>query len=194
MTMVAIAGSAKSSDQQAEPTDCSDHQAELSDGPDELTESAAEISTAAIALVRQFNGIRSKVSASVEHEHWPLILLVKLAAHGPSRASDLADYMCADPSTVSRQVAALVKAGMIQRQADPHDGRASILVPTVLGQEQVQEYTRRRGSIMRVVVADWPQHDRDELQRLLWKYTEGIEAHREHIISATLEHHRKETS
>ena len=34
-------------------------------------------------------------------------------------------------SRISRQVAALVKAGLIERQADPEDGRASLLAVCV---------------------------------------------------------------
>ena len=49
--------------------------------------------------------------------------------------------LCADPSTVSRQVASLVKAGLVERQADPDDGRASILVPTELGRAKVREHS-----------------------------------------------------
>ena len=56
-------------------------------------------------MVRQFTSIKSRVVSGPEADHSPMFLLVKLAKHGPSRASDLAELVCADPSTVSRQVA-----------------------------------------------------------------------------------------
>jgi len=154
---------------------------------------AEEIASAVIAMFRQFNCIKSRVAGGSEADHSPLFLLVKLASHGPSRASDLAEQVCADPSTVSRQVASLVKSGLIERRADPDDGRASILVPTELGLMRVRDHTRRRGATMQPVIADWSQQDRDDLLRLVRKYTEGIEAHREQIISIMLEHHGKES-
>src|SRR6478752_10593569 len=161
------------------------------DQPAELAESA-DIATAVIDLVRQFSSIKSRVVSGPEADHSPMFLLVKLARYGPSRASDLAELVCADPSTVSRQVASLVKGGLLERRADPDDGRASILVPTALGLARVEEFSRRRAVTMQPVIADWSPQDRFDLLRLIRKYTEGIESHREEIISILLEH-RKES-
>ena len=41
---------------------------------------------------------------------------------------------------------------------------------------------------MQPVIADWSAQDRIDLLRLVRKYTEGIETHREEIISILLEH------
>ena len=106
----------------------------------------AQIASAVINLVRLYTGIKAKVTTGPEGDLSPLFLLVKLAHHGPRRASDLAEQMCADPSTVSRQVASLVRSGLVERRADPHDGRASILVPTELGLRAVEQHARRRGA------------------------------------------------
>ena len=92
-----------------------------------------------------------------EGDSSPQFLLVKLAQLGPSRASELAEQVCADPSTVSRQVAHLVKSGLLERRADPDDGRASILVPTELGLAKVREFSSRRGRALAPVIADWSQ-------------------------------------
>ena len=159
----------------------------------ELERSAEEISAAIIVMLRQLNGIKSRLATNPNGDHSPLFLLFQLAHHGPRRASDLAGQMCADPSTVSRQVAWLVKERLIERRADPDDGRASILVPTEKGLSTVREHSARRGATMQPIIADWPQHDRDDFLRLITKYTEGIEAHREQIIQAMLRHHEKES-
>jgi DNA-binding MarR family transcriptional regulator len=166
-----------------------------SDEPDiELEESAEQIATSVISMMRQFNTIKSRVALGPEGDTSPIFLLIKLAHLGPRRASDLAEQLCADPSTVSRQVAHLVKGGLVERQADPDDGRASILVPTELGRVKVREHAQRRGATMRPVIADWSAQDRDDFHRLLNKYIEGIEAHREQMISIMLEHHGKGAS
>ena len=168
---------------------------DLADATDpELQRSAEDIAAAIITMMRQLNSIKSRVATDPNADHSQLFLLVRLAQHGPSRASDLAEQVCADPSTVSRQVASLVKAGLIERRADPDDGRASILVPTELGLARVREFSVQRGATMRPVIADWSQEERDDLLRLVTKYTEGIEAHREQIITAMLRHHGKESS
>lgn len=143
----------------------------------------AQIASAVINLVRLYTGIKAKVTTGPEGDLSPLFLLVKLAHHGPRRASDLAEQMCADPSTVSRQVASLVRSGLVERRADPHDGRASILVPTELGLRAVEQHARRRGATVAPVIEDWPQRDRDDFLRLVRKYAAGVEEHREEIIS-----------
>jgi DNA-binding MarR family transcriptional regulator len=150
---------------------------------------AGDIAAAVIEMVRQFSGIKSRVTSGPEGEHSPMFLLVKLAHHGPRRASDLAELVCADPSTVSRQVASLVKAGLLERRADPADGRASILVPTELGLQRIQEYGHRRAATLEPVISGWSVQDRKDLLRLIRKYTAGIENHRDEIISILLEHH-----
>ncbi len=162
-------------------------------GESALHRSSEDISAAVGAMVRQLSGIKSRIATSPNGEHSPLFLLFQLAIHGPRRASDLAEQMCADPSTVSRQVAWLVKERLIERRADPDDGRASILVPTDQGRATIKEHTTRRGVTMQPVIADWPQQDRDDFLRLVTRYTEGIEAHREQIIQAMLRQHGKES-
>ena len=57
---------------------------------------------------------------------------------------------------------------------------------------QVAEYGRRRAATMLPVIEDWSPEDRRDLLRLIRKYTEGIEAHREQIISIMLEHHARQ--
>ncbi len=143
----------------------------------------AEIAAVVINLVRLYTGIKAKVTTGPEGDLSPLFLLVKLVHQGPRRASDLAEQMCADPSTVSRQVASLVRSGLVERRADPHDGRASILVPTELGLRTVDEHARRRGATVRPVIDDWPQQDRDDFLRLMRQYVAGVEEHREEIIA-----------
>ena len=149
-------------------------------------EQAGEIGSVIAQLVRLYSSIRSRVTSGPDGEPSPLFLLVKLAHLGPSRASDLAEYLCADPSTVSRQVSSLVKSGLIERRADPADGRASILVPTKLGEQRVSEHERRRGDLVMPVLKDWSAEDRDDLLRLLRKYTDGVEERRDEIVSIML--------
>jgi hypothetical protein len=92
------------------PTETAEHDAV--DAAPSLDESA-DIAAAVIEMVKQFSGIKSRVTSGPEADHSPMFLLYKLARYGPSRASDLAELVCADPSTVSRQVASLVKGGLL---------------------------------------------------------------------------------
>jgi DNA-binding MarR family transcriptional regulator len=75
-----------------------------------------------------------------------------------------------DPSTVSRQIAALVRDGLVERRADPDDGRASVLVPTESGLELLEEQRRRIGLALGRVVRQWAQEDVDAFLELLERF------------------------
>jgi len=160
--------------------------------PDEIEQSAEQIAGSVIGMMRQFAGIKSRVGLGPEGDTSPLFLLVKLAHLGPRRASDLAEQLCADPSTVSRQVASLVKAGLIRRQADPDDGRACLLVPTELGIVTVGEYADRRAAAMAPLIRDWSAADRADFLRLIRKYVTSIDTHRDDVIATLIAHPKKD--
>src|SRR5689334_24875816 len=81
-----------------------------------------------------------------------LMLLFPLRHRGPMRATALAEIKQADPSTISRQVAQLVKAGLARREADPEDGRAARLAITDAGLVAVQRLEQARQAWLRDVV------------------------------------------
>src|ERR1700744_16833 len=68
------------------------------------------------------------------------VLLHVVGAEGPMRASALATSVQADLSTVSRQVAALVARGLLERRPDQLDGRASLLAVTAAGRAAIAEH------------------------------------------------------
>jgi DNA-binding MarR family transcriptional regulator len=101
-------------------------------------------------------------------------ILCRLADEGPQRLGLLASAFGLDPSTITRQVQALEKAGLVERHADADDRRASILDLTEVGRttlSHTRAYRRRR---LEEVLADWPGHDREELARLLTKVNDSI--------------------
>jgi DNA-binding MarR family transcriptional regulator len=103
------------------------------------------------------------------------VLLRRLARRGPMRASDLADWLRADPSTVSRQVAALVRAGLLERRADPEDGRASILALTPRADELVAAHEQRRAEHFAALLAAWSPEDLSRFAELLARFTADYE-------------------
>lgn len=92
------------------------------------------------------------------------ILLLKILSHGPRRSSELAAAVHSDPSTVSRQVASLVRDGLVERKADQEDGRASLLAPTDRGLELLEQQRERLGLALARVVHQW---DPDDVTRFL---------------------------
>src|SRR3954453_2468516 len=59
--------------------------------------------------------------------------LAVVHVYGPMRVSDAAQKLSVDLSVASRQVNALVKAGYLERESDPAEGRGSVVRPTSPG-------------------------------------------------------------
>jgi DNA-binding MarR family transcriptional regulator len=139
----------------------------------ELTQAEIEagrrLATAMFALGKQQATLSHKMSrAGVDRS--AVMLLKTLVAQGPARSSALAVAVHSDPSTVSRQVAGLVRDGLVERRADPEDGRASVLVPTEAGLTLLEEQRRRIGLALARVVRQWAPEDVDTFLDLLDRF------------------------
>lgn len=132
-----------------------------------------------IALLRSFGKSRARMMAAAEHDvEWSAHMLLKcIAGHeGPMRASELAEGLHSDPSTVSRQVAALVKDGYLERRADPADGRASLLALTSKADAVLAEQDRHRLEFFAQTLDGWSDQDLRRFAELLERFTRAHEA------------------
>ena len=110
-------------------------------------------------------------------------LLSWLVRQGPSRQGELAECTFLDPSTVSRRISQLVHQGLVERRADPMDGRAVQLVPTARGEEFFRIVQVRRDEIMKQVLSGWSSTELTALGALLRKFNEDFEAYRYQVNS-----------
>ena len=94
-------------------------------------------------------------------------LLSLLQDTGPLRASDLVTRIGLDKSTVSRQVAHLVELGLVDRAADPVDGRAQVLTPSAEGSARLARIRDVRRARWEDDLSDWPASDVATLADLL---------------------------
>ncbi|MGD9531699.1 MarR family winged helix-turn-helix transcriptional regulator [Pseudonocardia sp.] len=105
-------------------------------------------------------------------------LLVQLVKCGPQRSSALAEAVHSDPSTVSRQVAHLVRLGLVARAADPADGRATLLAATDEGRRVFEENRRVRIERVAAMLGDWTPDERHTFADLLARFATAFEAHK----------------
>src|SRR4051812_39075109 len=106
-----------------------------------------------------------------------LMLLFPLRYMGPMRVTDLAEIKQADPSTVSRQAAQLVKAGLARREADPVDGRASRLAVTEAGHVACAKLHDAREALVADVLKEWPAESVESFVDLFAKFNTAVETH-----------------
>lgn len=114
-------------------------------------------------------------------------LLITLAKCGPQRQGELAELSLLDPSTVSRHVAQLARAGYVQRRPDPQDGRAVQLVATDEGERVAQKIGTRRHAVIREALAGWAPDDVERLIAQLHRLNDDLDAVRPHVSRLLLD-------
>jgi DNA-binding MarR family transcriptional regulator len=105
------------------------------------------------------------------------VILRHLQQDGPQNVSAIADRLNLDGSTVTRQVTALQQDGLIERKADPRDGRGTVIEPTALGLKQVDTVRAARRELYDNVLADWSGDDRAELATMLERLTQALDTY-----------------
>jgi DNA-binding MarR family transcriptional regulator len=149
------------------------------------TSPVTEVATSFVALMRTFTRTKARFVAVAEHDvEWSAQMLLRhLANEGPMRASAIAESLQSDPSTVSRQVAGLVKDGLLERRADPEDGRASILVLTPRADAVLAEHEHLRNRHFATMLAGWSQADLHRFASLLRRFTDDFDQSSNSLIS-----------
>ncbi|MGW0702730.1 MarR family winged helix-turn-helix transcriptional regulator [Streptomyces sp. NPDC002867] len=94
-------------------------------------------------------------------------LLVRLEETGQQRATELAGYFGVGKATMSRQLRALEELGLVTREPDPADGRASLVRLTQEGLARFRHVRDARRDRYRSKLAGWDRREVAELARLL---------------------------
>ena len=102
-------------------------------------------------------------------------LLVPLEQDGEQRCSALAVRAGVDVSVASRQLAALERAGYVERRPDPDDGRASLMHLTDGGARALAVTRALRTEWAAAALADWDEDDARLLSGLLERLAADLE-------------------
>ncbi|MFD9540388.1 MarR family winged helix-turn-helix transcriptional regulator [Streptomyces sp. NPDC060022] len=140
----------------------------MSGAPREREESLDVIQRELTAFAR-----RARSAAARLHPELPLVSYTLLAhidhRHG-CRATDLAAHYMLDKSTVSRQVAALEKLGLVERHPDPDDHRIQVLHPTATGTQALASTQASRRAAYRERLSEWTADDLAQFAEYLLRY------------------------
>lgn len=121
-----------------------------------------------------FNRVRGVMRERAEQVHPELQplgykVLSALVRGGRMHAGAIGELLMTDKSTISRTVKQLEKLGLVVREADPADGRATYLAPTPIGVEKVTRVREDNEEQWRSRLSEWDLADLQRLAELLAK-------------------------
>jgi DNA-binding MarR family transcriptional regulator len=131
-----------------------------------------EIASALVSVARAMTQVRVHETlcrqAGVAVDRLGAAVLFKLVSEGGDiRVTELAERLSIDAPAVTRKVQQLERAGLVRRQSDPADARASRLDVTAAGRRTIERLQRAQAEWMGELLTDWSGADRAELARLL---------------------------
>jgi DNA-binding MarR family transcriptional regulator len=112
----------------------------------------------------------------VDRYTYPVLAL--LDEHGPLRLGELTTRLGLTKPTVSRHVARLGGAALVETRPDRRDSRAVVVFLTAGGAEQVRRVREVRRTSLGEVLADWSEADGEALALLLARLNVDLDLHR----------------
>jgi DNA-binding MarR family transcriptional regulator len=110
------------------------------------------------------------LEAKLDVTAYPLVSMI--AWRGAMRPSELSAALHLDKSTVSRQIDAAARLGLLERAPDPADARAVTVRLTAAGTARMDRVKQARLERWRAALATWDPADIPALTRLLRQLTE----------------------
>ncbi|RPK94603.1 MarR family transcriptional regulator [Streptomyces sp. ADI98-10] len=103
------------------------------------------------------------------------ILLSRIQVEGPMSISQLSDAFGLDASTLNRQTAAMLRAGVVERIPDPDGGIARKFAITDEGERRLDNDRSRNLAGLAKVLADWTPEEAEQLAASLGRLNLSIE-------------------
>lgn len=127
-----------------------------------------------IKLVRHLDTFGRRSSLYVRVDRAGYLAMRMLDSLGPVTVNALAQSLSLDASTVTRQVTALASQGLVQRCANPADGRSSTIVLTPAGHAAMCEVEQARRRNIEALVCDWDQAGQYDLGAVLGRLNQAL--------------------
>jgi DNA-binding MarR family transcriptional regulator len=128
----------------------------------------AQVLTDVITRLRR--ALRASIRSDFPWEALPMAqveLLQVLGEHTPARVGDLAQRQHLAASTVSGIIGQMMHAGLVAREVDPNDRRASVVTLTDAGREKLADWTRAHERRMDAALSTLNEADRTAIQAAL---------------------------
>ena len=127
-------------------------------------------------LVRQGQKVHQHLEGPAQPlERAAYSILGALHDQGPCRLGSLAARFHLDASTVSRQVAALERQGLVVREVAPGDRRACRLRLSPEGEQALARTRQERRRLLHDLLEPWTDADRETFAALLQQLNAGLD-------------------
>jgi DNA-binding MarR family transcriptional regulator len=126
-----------------------------------------------LAIVRTARRLRQEAGGGLSPSLTAALSTVE--RHGPITPSEVAARERIQRPTVTRVLARLEEQGLIERMADPRDGRSSLVTVTEAGRELLDELRTRKTAFLAARIEDLAPEDRATLERAAQILEEMIE-------------------
>ncbi|WP_063051131.1 MarR family winged helix-turn-helix transcriptional regulator [Nocardia arthritidis] len=103
------------------------------------------------------------------------LILTRLELDHPLSLRELSEAFRLDISTINRQVAAMLRQGLVDRVPDPDGGIARKIRASPKGLESLASDRVQSRQGIGAVVADWTEADIDQLSKLIARFNQSVE-------------------
>jgi DNA-binding MarR family transcriptional regulator len=130
---------------------------------DRLTDAAAHLR---MAIVRTSRRLRQEAAGETSGlTPTSVSALVTIELHGPLTPSELADIERVKRPSMTRTLSCLERQGLVERTADPADGRSALVSVNAAGRERLRRLRRRKNAYLARRMRELPEEDLATLER-----------------------------
>jgi DNA-binding MarR family transcriptional regulator len=119
-------------------------------------------------LARALEAAQKRRGYPLERAHY--LLLDVLERAGPQPVGELARRLLLDDSTVTRQLAAMTRLGLLRRIANKEDRRMSVVDATPKGRNLAAATRVRRRERIDVLLGGWSDADRTQFAAMIERF------------------------
>lgn len=127
-------------------------------------------------LIRRIRRVIGERARAVHPDLLPAsyLMLAYVRDHEPIRASAMCTVFDIDKGAISRQVQHLIDLGLVDKQPDPEDGRATLLSISTDGEERLEGVAVERRELLAERLADWSAEELTAFSTSLRRYNDAL--------------------
>jgi DNA-binding MarR family transcriptional regulator len=125
-------------------------------------------------LVRHLETFGRRSSLYAQAGRAGYLVLRMLEGLGPATTNALASALRLDASTVTRQITALERQGLVERRINPADGRSSTIFLTAEGHQSMCDVQQERRRRIEALVSDWADTEQTDLGTALTRLNASL--------------------